>query len=521
MDLRNKLSIIQNLLSVNKFPQAIYNCHKLLKEYPEVAYIYNLCGLAYQGNREMIKSIEYFTKALHYEPQNIAAKNNIANSYKHINQNDKAEEIYKSIISDDPKNIKALNNYANLKKKFNDFKGAKNLLIQALKVVENEPNILFSLAECYQSLGDLDEAKKYAFEILNTHPKNPLVYKFISGIVDHSKDNSNLSSMKKILDSEDFSKFSSDQKTNLYFALGKAYEDIKDYENSFKYLNKANSEKNHQVNYNFIDEEKLFNNIIKVFENVDFEKLKKKEKGKQIIFICGMPRSGTTLIEQIIASHSKVNGAGELDYLQSIIKNNFIDDLKLNKQKILEEAFFEKNLLSETYQKLLSFHNFEKNIITDKAPQNFIWMGFIKIFFPNSKIINCSRNPKDNCLSLFKNFFPSQDMLWSFDQANIAKYYNLHLKLINFWKIKFPEFIFDANYEQIVNQPEVEIKKILSFCNLNWEPDCLNFYKNKKTPIQTVSVNQARKPIYKSSVNSNQEYEKYLAEMFNILDANK
>ena len=97
----------------------------------------------------------------------------------------------------------------------------------------------------------------------------------------------------------------------------------------------------------------------------------------------------------------------------------------------------------------------------------------------------------------------------------------MHLKLINFWKIKFPEFIFDANYEQIVNQPEVEIKKILSFCNLNWEPDCLNFYKNKKTPIQTVSVNQARKPIYKSSVNSNQEYEKYLAEMFNILDANK
>ena len=233
-----------------------------------------------------------------------------------------------------------------------------------------------------------------------------------------------------------------------------------------------------------------------------------------------MPRSGTTLVEQLIASHSKVNGAGELEYLQSIIKNNFIDELKPNKQRIIEEASYEKNLLSETYQKLINSHNFEKNIITDKAPQNFIWIGFIKFFFSNVKIINCSRNPKDNCLSLFKNYFPSNDMLWSFDQIDIAKYYNLHLKLINFWKSKFPDSIFDANYEKIVNKPETEIKKLFSFCNLNWEPDCLNFYKNKKTPIQTVSVNQARRPIYKSSVNSNKKYEKYLTEMFNILDTN-
>ena len=521
MDLKEKISIIQNLLTVNKFSQAIHNCNKLIKEYPDVAYIYNLCGLAYQGNREMVKSIELFTKALHYEPENLAAKNNIANSYKHINQNGKAEEIYKSIILEDPKNIKALNNYANLKKKFNDFDGAKKLLIQALKVIENEPNILFSLAECHQSLGELDEAKNYALKVLNLQPKNLIVHKFISGIVDYNLDQSNLNSMNNILKSEDFDKFSNDQKTNLYFALGKAYEDIKDYENSFKFLKKANLEKKRQIKYNLLNEEKLFNNIIKVFDNIDFEKFRKKEKGKQIIFICGMPRSGTTLVEQIIASHSKVNGAGELEYLQSLIKNNFIDQLKLNKQRIIEEASYEKNLLSDTYQKLINFHNFEKNIITDKAPQNFIWIGFIKIFFPNSKIINCSRNPKDNCLSLFKNYFPSNDMLWSFDQVDIAKYYNLYLKLINFWKSKFPDSIFDANYEKIVNEPETEIKKLFSFCNLNWEPDCLNFYKNKKTPIQTVSVNQARKPIYKSSIDSSKEYEKYLTEMFNILDINK
>ena len=117
MDLREKISVIQNLIGVGKFKEAIYNCKKLIKQFPNVSYVYNLCGLAYQGNKEMLKSIELFTKALHFEPRNIAAKNNLANSYKYINHNIKAEEIFKSIITEDPKNIKALNNYANLKKK--------------------------------------------------------------------------------------------------------------------------------------------------------------------------------------------------------------------------------------------------------------------------------------------------------------------------------------------------------------------------------------------------------------------
>jgi len=112
-------------------------------------------------------------------------------------------------------------------------------------------------------------------------------------------------------------------------------------------------------------------------------------------------------------------------------------------------------------------------------------------------------------------------MLWSFDQSNIANYYNLYLNLMNFWKTKFNESIFDVNYEHLVHSPEDELKKIFSFCNLTWDPNCLNFYQSKKTPISTVSVNQASKPIYKSSVNSNEGFSKYLTEMFHILDTKK
>ena len=129
---RDKISVIQNLMQVNKFDEAIYHCNKLIKQFPNISYFYNLCGLAHQGNKQML-SQQAFTQAIHFEPENVAAKNNLANSYKYINQNLKAEEIFKSIIAEDPKNIKALNNYANLKKKINDFKNAKSLLLEALR----------------------------------------------------------------------------------------------------------------------------------------------------------------------------------------------------------------------------------------------------------------------------------------------------------------------------------------------------------------------------------------------------
>jgi hypothetical protein len=232
-----------------------------------------------------------------------------------------------------------------------------------------------------------------------------------------------------------------------------------------------------------------------------------------------MPRSGTTLVEQIVASHGQISGAGEIHYLSKIINDNFMENDNFNKPKVLDEMSKTQNLLLEKYHSILNQHQFVNNLITDKAPQNFLWIGFIKIFLPNSKIIHCYRNPKDNCLSIYKNHFSSNTMFWAYDQKDIAEYYILYSKLLEYWKTKFKNFIFDANYENIVSSPEKEVKKIISFCDLEWDPECLNFYKNKKTPVQTVSVSQASKPIYKSSVNSNVGYSKYLSGMFDVLDS--
>jgi len=521
MDLKEKIAIIHNLIRENKFTQAITNCNKLIKQNPDISYFYNLCGLAYQGNKQIPKSIESFNLALHHDPKNIAAMNNLANSYKSLNQNAKAEEIYKTILKKDPNNIKCLNNFANLMKKLRDFNSAKKLLLKAVEIENINIDILFNLAECYQSLGELDQAKEYAYKILNLEPNHSATHRFISLIINHKSDKTHLSKIIEIEKSDNFKNFTSNQKVDIFFSLGKAYEDLKEYKKSFVYLERANLIKNKEINYNLSSHEKLIKNIIKLFEDFDFDKIKKKAPGNQIIFICGMPRSGSTLIEQMIAAHNEVSGAGELSYVRDTVVKNFQEELRFNKQKIIEEASAERNIMAEQYIELLKYHKFETNIVTDKAPQNFLWLGFIKIFFPNSKIIHSYRNSKDNCLSIFKNYFPSNDMLWSFNQSDIANYYNLYLDLMNFWKTKFNDSIFDINYEQLVQSPEVQLKKIFSFCNLTWDPNCLNFYKSKKTPISTVSVNQASKPVYKSSVNSSVVFSKYLTEMFHILDTKR
>ena len=516
MDIKNRIVEINNLISLNKFSQALSKCESLVKKFPNNSYLLNLQGLILQQCNQVKKSIISFNKALSAQKDNYAAMNNLANSYKNLFEFEEAENLYKEIIRNDVANVKALNNYANLKREINQYQEAKKLLLKGLKIEPKNINLLLNLAICCQGIGEMNDAKNYLSKILDIQPSNTNAHKLLSTMINYNKDQKHLAEMKKFIDDKSLN---SNQKTELFFALGKAYEDLKDYENSFQFLKKANSTQKHDQTHVLENTKKLFDNIIKLFDNIDITKPKPIDLNKNI-FICGMPRSGTTLIEQMVASHNSVEGAGEIHYLSEIIKNNFLEGIKFNKSKILDEIKNSENLIFKKYNNLISFHNFKSNFVTDKAPQNFMWIGFIKIFFPNSKIIHCFRNPKDNCLSIFKNHFSSPTMSWAYDQKSIAGQYILYSRLMDYWKSKFKDDIFDANYEKIINSPEQEVKKIISFCDLPWDPECLNFYKNKKTPVQTVSVAQASKPIYKSSIQSNEPYVKYLSEMFNILDTN-
>ena len=518
MEIEKKIQQLQNFLKIKNYSFVIQECKKLLIKYPNDSFLYNLCGLALQGNGNIPMSIEYFKKSIDLEPRNIAAKNNLANSYKSVGEINLAEKLYNDVLKDNPNHIQALNNYANLKETLGYNEMSINFYNKALKINPAQTNILYSLATVYQNIGDFDKAQENFKKVILINPKHSLAHRQLSYMIKYSEDNKeHLKKMLYLLNDPNLDNF---HKANLSFAVGKAYDDLNNYDNSFKYFDKANKLLSELSSYDFQIDKNLFKNIKKIFEKIDFKKNNLKYDKRKIIFICGMPRSGTTLIEQIIASHDQVTGFGELIYLNRLIRKNYFLDNLLDYKKIEESITYNLNPLNKGYFNLLDFHEFKTNYSTDKTPLNFKWIGIIKLFFPNCKIIHCKRDPKDTCLSIFKNSFAANDMLWTNNELNIVNYYKEYLKIMSFWNSKFGDFIYEVQYEEIVKNQKNEIKKIINFCNLEWDEKCLKYYEKNKTPIKTLSVNQARQKIYDTSMHSSQFYSKKLKTMFDALEKN-
>ena len=215
-----------------------------------------------------------------------------------------------------------------------------------------------------------------------------------------------------------------------------------------------------------------------------------------------MPRSGTSLTEQILSSHNNVFGGGELPITERIY-NNYFDNKLINNETLVKS--------NKEYLEYISNIDNTGKVFTDKAPLNFLYVGFILKYLPNSKFINIVRNPIDNCWSIYKNFFPAK-INFSYNLRDLAEYYKLYKDIIVFWKKYFPKKIYDLNYENLVTNSEKEIKNLLKFCELEWDENCLNPEKNTRV-IKTISYNQARQPIYKTSLKSYSNYDNYLKDL--------
>ena len=522
MNFVDKVKILQNHFNAGNFKKVIAGCKILNKKFPNNSFILNLSGMAHQRLLCPHKAIQFYELALKADNKNIAAMNNLASSLKDTQQYLKADQIFKKIIKDNPNYINALNNYANLKSDVNDVESAIQLYNQALVAAKekkiNHLTILINLANSYLSLNKDKESMETIYEIFKIDPNNAGAHKILSQVYRYSEKNDetidHLTKMENILKKNNLN---DSQKELISFAIGKAYDDLKNPKTAVKFYSLGNKLHLKTSKSNIAEEINVINNVKKIFDNFDLNASHKIFSKKKIIFICGMPRSGTTLVEQIISSHKKVYGAGELSFLTNIAFKNFFTAGELNKQKIIEYKNSSKNLINDEYFEKFSLYNIKEQIITDKALFNFNWIGLIKIFFPNSKIIHCKRNPQDNCLSIYKNNFSSTVLNWTYDQKDISNYYNNYNSLMKFWYSKIPEFIHTVEYEKIVSDKEEEIKKLLKFCELEWDDNCVNFHENTKTPIKTASISQAREPVYNSSVNSSNNYKEYLKEMFENL----
>ncbi len=501
-----QIQILINQFKVKNFQYVLTKGKILLKKNPEYIILYNLIGSSNQNIGDYDNAKDYFQKGLKLEPNNVALMNNLAMTYKNLLDYKLAEELYLKIININNKYVNAYVNLGNLKRDLNKFNEAIELYEKALLIDDKNPIVYYSLALAHQGIGNFEKTNYYSKKTLEIDSNFTRADHLISQSNKYDQDSEHYESLKKKLNNHESENL---EKVDILFSLAKAEEDLGNIKTSSEYLIKGNKLKKNLIKYDLSNEINLLDDIKNKFKLLEIQNIP-ENNDKNIIFILGMPRSGTSLVEQIITSHSEVFGCGELPILSNIIKNNFI----INENSIvndLNKIKQDTDLVISLRKKYIDFiKNFEQSekLITDKAPLNFRWIGFIKILFPNAKIIHCLRDPKNNCLSMFKNLFEG-GLNFTYDQEDLVKYYKYYLELMNFWKSKYSMNILDVKYENLISNNEIEIKKIIKFCNLNWEENCLTFYNNK-TPIKTMSTAQARKPIYKSSLNSFDKFKNYL-----------
>ena len=509
------LKKLLNLFNVGHYDSLIIHCKKNIKKFPEYVILYNLLGSTYMNTGKYSLARDIFHKAKKMDPTNISIMNNLANSEKNLFNYGVAEELFCKIIEKKPDYLNAYVNYGNLKRDLNLFHDSNELYMRALKINNKHPVVLYSLAMNYQSLGNFELSIEYANKTLKIDPKFTAADLLISKSKKYELKDLHLSEMELKL--KDL-KLNSTQKYNLHFSIAKAYEDINNINKSYENLKLGNNLKKKSSTFKIQLEINLFNDIKKTFSKLDLTNISKENQVSQnIIFILGMPRSGTTLTEQIISSHSQVYGSGELPYLSKIISDEFIENSELSMRKLLKKLndYSSNNLISDKYFSFLKNYQIKQKFITDKAPLNFRWIGLIKVFFPSAKIIHCSRMPKDNCLSLYKNLFEG-NLNFCYDEKDLGTYYSIYSDLMRFWNKTFPNGFLDVSYESLIKDKDNQIKRIINYCDLGWEEQCLSFNQNKN-PIKTASLAQVRSPIYNSSVESYKKFSPHLDYLFSLI----
>ena len=391
---------------------------------------------------------------------------------------------------------------------------------EGLKLNNNNTDLLCNLGSLHRSLGNFEKGKELYYSAKKINPNLSEVHRYISVITKYkSKNDEHLQEMLNLIGSAEFKK-NQKQHHSIYFALSKAYEDLKDFKTSASYLTIGNKLRKSVMKkkYNIENIKKHFSMLQNIFSHFSSQANNTfGSDSNKPIFIVGMPRSGTTLVEQIISSHAKVESGGELSYIGNIIYDYFPDnDPDRFVEKVKAELPTHLPSMANKYLKKIS--NISNILqVTDKLPHNFVFIGFIKMMFPQAKIIHCNRDAKSTCFSIFKNYFPDESLWFAYDENDLVEYYTLYKELMIFWKKIYGETIYDISYENLVTNQKVETKKVLKFLSLDWDENCLQFNKNA-SKVATLSTTQVRQPMYSTSVQQWKDFETYFPKLFNQLN---
>lgn len=424
------------------------------------------------------------------------------------NRLDEALDIVDKAIESNPEMPDTYHRKAQIYFLNNQLENALDMIQKGLDVNPNAGMLLGTKAEILQSQGLMEESLETVRQALALGDSFSIatLYFTLSKVKKFVPDDPDIKDMEDYLRNNRF--MDNTNKSTMHFNLFKAYQDIKEDDIAFKHLQIANNLKSQIVLHDRHIETELFNKVKSVFSKKSLSAVKDSGYPSDVpVFIVGMPRSGTTLTEQIIASHPDVFGAGELYYISML--NEEFKNLNQNNNYDYGQAYVK-------YVQSISDEAAQAKRITDKMPGNFMHLGQIITALPNAKIIHCKRNPIDTCLSCYKQYF-TLGHYWSYDLDDMAEHYKKYADLMDHWRNVIPDKFIEVSYEDTVNDLESQARHLIDYVGLEWNDACLTPHKSERS-ILTASKGQVRKPVYKTSVEAWRRYEDQLAEFAQKLE---
>jgi tetratricopeptide (TPR) repeat protein len=418
-----------------------------------------------------------------------------------------AESTYDRVLDQIPTNTDALHLKGMVAFQLGRLEEALNLVRQAIDLYPMSTVYHHNIGIILKVSGDIPNAEISYREAIKINPNYPEAYFNLFQTVKLTRDDPCFVKFKDIIATNET--WSPKDVCFIHFAAGKAYEDVEDYERSFFHYHHGNQVKN--KNFDIVDHYEFIKSLKRVFTGDNVELMSAHGLRTEVpVFVIGMPRSGTSLVEQILASHPEVHGAGELSLISEIAvqlhrfsQGDSHYPLCMNS---IEDGAITGG--ATDYLERVQELSPESQKIIDKAPMNYRHLGLIASFFPNAKIIHCRRDPLDTCLSCyFQNFTVGHE--YSFDLAHLGLFYRCYRRLMDYWKDELSLTLLEVSYEGLVENTEKVSRQMVEFLGLDWDSGCLDFHKTKR-PVHTASAWQVRQPVYTTSIGKWRHFESKL-----------
>ena len=513
----NTLLFISQILNEGKLGIAEEKCREFLKQYPTNTYAMSLLSdiadrLGYFDDAEFL-----LESAVKLSPSDGELRMKYAMILRKKQKFAKTMEQVNILCEKFPENLSYQAQKASEIMQNGDHKGAIDLFDDILKKNPYNFSILTSKGHAQKTLGESDRAinsYQTAYQVKQDHGE---AFFSLANLKTYEFSKNELNIMREQLQRVDLTMR---DKAYFHFALAQGCEAIGEYDEAFFHLDSGNKIKNKQSKYSIERMDKELQAQIDVCDELFFEKHGQGgHETKDPIFILGLPRAGSTLIEQILASHSMIDGTLELPNILSMAQSLRGDDIygkEGNYPKSMENLSLEKRIaMGEKFISDTSMHRNEAPRFTDKMPNNFRHIGLIHLIMPNAKIIDARRYPLDCCFSMFKQLF-AQGQEFTYGLTEAGSYYKSYIKLMNHWDQVLPNKILRVNNEDIIDDLEGQVVKMLNFLELPFEESCITFYETDRS-VRTASSEQVRKPINKAGMDRWKPYAKYLGPLLDGL----